>query len=306
MRQQHFLATSLFFLFSFSLLANHVDEYIQTYKDIAQREMRRSGIPASIILAQGIHESAWGRGKLAVNSNNHFGIKCKDYWEGPTFYTEDDDYENGKLIKSCFRSYDNVEFSYIDHTNFLVESPRYAKLFTYDKTDYRNWAKGLKECGYATDPKYTQKLIRIIEEHGLTQFDEDQPQLATTQIMEAPTFVIPVEFLQPQQQNTDPAIYVENDISTQDEHYVINQGNIIEPNSNFDYEVPREELPENPENQGVSTELIRNESNIELETLDNIVYQSPATGVIPNNTSNDKRLKNLGRKPRVSSGAGLR
>ncbi len=143
MRQQASYATLIFLCLSFTAFSNHVEKYINTYKDIAQREMRRSNIPASIILAQGIHESSWGRGELAVNSQNHFGIKCKDYWTGPTYYIEDDDYLNGKLIKSCFRAYDNVEDSYIDHTDFLVENDRYQGLFLYDRTDYRNWAKGL-------------------------------------------------------------------------------------------------------------------------------------------------------------------
>ncbi|HHS95245.1 MAG TPA: N-acetylmuramoyl-L-alanine amidase, partial [Phaeodactylibacter sp.] len=164
------IATMLMLLLSFSTFATHppyVRRYIETYAEIAVREMHRSGIPASIILAQGIQESSWGLAKLSINSNNHFGIKCKSSWTGPTFYIEDDDYVNGKLVKSCFRVYNSVEESYIDHTNFLVENARYLPLFQNDKTDYKSWAKGLKKCGYATDPHYAEKLIRNIEKYGL-------------------------------------------------------------------------------------------------------------------------------------------
>ncbi|MEM9823250.1 MAG: glucosaminidase domain-containing protein [Bacteroidota bacterium] len=146
-------------------------EYIKNYSDIAIREMQRSGIPASITLAQGIHESSWGRGDLSLNSNNHFGIKCKKEWQGNSFYYEDDDYVNGRLIKSCFRVYNTVEDSYIDHTNFLVGNSRYQSLFQLSTTDYKAWAKGLKKCGYATDPNYADKLIKTIEEYQLQQYD---------------------------------------------------------------------------------------------------------------------------------------
>jgi len=145
--------------------------YIEKYQKIAIREMHRSGIPASITLAQGILESSWGNGSLALKANNHFGIKCKSHWTGPSFYIEDDDFKNGKLIKSCFRAYDNAEASYIDHTDFLIENPRYQKLFSYDRTDYKKWAHGLKKCGYATDKKYAYKLINNIQKYNLSRFD---------------------------------------------------------------------------------------------------------------------------------------
>lgn len=158
--------------------------YIETYQDIAIREMHRSGIPASITLAQGILESSWGNGALALKANNHFGIKCKSTWSGPTFYIEDDDYKKGKLIKSCFRSYDNAEDSYIDHTEFLSDNPRYERLFSYERTDYTRWAHGLKKCGYATDKKYAYKLINTIEKYKLYEFDlipKEQPAIIASE-----------------------------------------------------------------------------------------------------------------------------
>jgi len=146
--------------------------YIDQYKDIAVAEMYRSGIPASIILAQGIHESANGHSRLAKESNNHFGIKCKSYWKGQTYYHKDDDYDNqGNLTDSCFRAYNEVIDSYIDHSNFLMYTAHYSVLFQYDRTDYVAWANGLKSCGYATDKAYAQKLIDKINLYNLHHFD---------------------------------------------------------------------------------------------------------------------------------------
>lgn len=175
MRKQRFvlLAFCLLGLLVPTAHSTSVDSpsYISKFKDIAIREMHRSGIPASITLAQAIHESAWGEGTLARSSNNYFGIKCKDYWTGPTYYIEDDDYQNGRLVKSCFRAYDDVESSFVDHSNFLRDNPRYQVLFTYQTTDYTAWARGLQNCGYATDQKYASKLIRTIERYQLDQYD---------------------------------------------------------------------------------------------------------------------------------------
>jgi flagellum-specific peptidoglycan hydrolase FlgJ len=149
------------------------DEYISTYKDLAIIEMQRSGIPASITLAQGLHESDYGKSKLARIANNHFGIKCKSYWTGKTYYHKDDDLDkSGNLIPSCFRQYDLVLMSYVDHSNFLLEGKNYQSLFEYDRTDYESWAYGLKRCGYATDPDYATKLIKLIEKYQLSQFDQ--------------------------------------------------------------------------------------------------------------------------------------
>ena len=191
-KQLHYVTLALLFFNTNTLSAeNYVDLYINTYKDIAIQEMMRSGIPASITLAQGIHESSWGKGALALNSNNHFGIKCKDYWQGPTFYYEDDDFDrNGKLIKSCFRAYENPEKSYADHTDFLMTTAHYQELFSYSATDYRRWAKGLKKCGYATDKEYANKLIRTIEKYQLYKYDLPQEQ---KMLVSAPRYNIPKE-----------------------------------------------------------------------------------------------------------------
>lgn len=164
--------TTVVFLSSFTRSYSPSIAYIQTYSELAIVEMNRSGIPASITLAQGILESQNGASKLAQNANNHFGIKCKKYWQGETYYHQDDDYDdNGKLIQSCFRAYDSVIDSYVDHTNFLKQSANYQELFSYSKTDYYNWAIGLKKCGYATDPQYGHKLVKIIEQKNLAQYD---------------------------------------------------------------------------------------------------------------------------------------
>ena len=140
------------------------EKYINTWKNLAISEMKRSGIPASITLAQGMLESGNGNSPLAVKSNNHFGIKCHG-WEGKEIFHDDD--EAGE----CFRHYKNAKESYLDHTDFLMSRSRYAFLFEYKPTDYKNWAKGLSKAGYATDPQYAQKLIDRIESYELYQYD---------------------------------------------------------------------------------------------------------------------------------------
>lgn len=148
------------------------DVYIENHKELAVVEMHRRGIPASIKLAQAILESGSGTSSFALSTNNHFGIKCKSYWKGNTYYHNDDDYNSeGRLIKSCFRSYERVIDSYVDHSNFLSERSHYAKLFLLPREDYVAWARGLQKYGYATDKKYAEKLISIIEKEGLTQYD---------------------------------------------------------------------------------------------------------------------------------------
>ena len=141
------------------------EEYIERYKSIAISDMQRYGIPASITLAQGILESDSGNSRLSVQSNNHFGIKCKRDWTGAKVYHDDD--EKGE----CFRSYPTVEDSYRDHAEFLDQSPRYDSLFAYGPTDYKSWARGLKAAGYATAPDYAQRLIRVIEDNQLYLLD---------------------------------------------------------------------------------------------------------------------------------------
>ena len=140
-------------------------EYFERYRDLAMEEMNRSGVPASITLAQGALESGDGTSRLALQANNHFGIKCHDDWNGKTM-KHDDDRKN-----ECFRKYGSVEESYRDHSDFLNDKSRYASLFELDPTDYKGWARGLKKAGYATSPTYDKTLIRIIEEYDLLQYD---------------------------------------------------------------------------------------------------------------------------------------
>ena len=142
------------------------EEYIDRYKDQAIKEMFRSGVPASITLAQGILESADGNSPLAKYANNHFGIKCHKGWTGETFI-QDDDARN-----ECFRKYHSAYESYKDHSDFLTSRSRYAGLFELKLTDYKGWARGLKKAGYATNPKYANILIHLIETHELNQYDE--------------------------------------------------------------------------------------------------------------------------------------
>ena len=143
---------------------SNIEDYVKVYSEIAMDEMIQFGIPASITLSQGILESGIGKGTLAVEANNHFGIKCHD-WNGKKIYHDDDEEQE------CFRKYDNPEYSYRDHSLFLSTRGRYSFLFELRKDDYRQWAKGLKKAGYATDPKYPQKLIDLIERYELYKYD---------------------------------------------------------------------------------------------------------------------------------------
>ena len=153
-------------LASLSLTAQRtsVEEYIEQFKDIAMSEMKRSGVPASITLAQGILESESGNSILVKKSNNHFGIKCKSNWTGETV-THDDD-ENSE----CFRVYQSAEESYRDHSDFLNAGMRYRSLFNLNPADYSGWARGLKKAGYATNPRYPDLLIKHIEQYNLQQY----------------------------------------------------------------------------------------------------------------------------------------
>ncbi|MBV1888474.1 MAG: glucosaminidase domain-containing protein, partial [Urechidicola sp.] len=141
-------------------------QYIDMYSEIAMEEMRRYKIPASITLAQGILESSSGQSGLTTRSNNHFGIKCHRGWTGGKTYHDDD--EKGE----CFRVYEHPEESFRDHSLFLAERTRYADLFKLKITDYKGWAKGLRKAGYATDKRYPEKLITIIETYDLYQYDK--------------------------------------------------------------------------------------------------------------------------------------
>jgi flagellum-specific peptidoglycan hydrolase FlgJ len=141
--------------------------YIERYKAIAKDNMLKTGIPASITLGQAILESGAGTGPLSIQANNHFGIKCHKEWSGPSIkYTDDAENE-------CFRKYEDPNGSFRDHSYFLTSRPRYAELFQFGKDDYKSWAYGLKAAGYATDPKYPDKLIGLIERYQLGKYDAE-------------------------------------------------------------------------------------------------------------------------------------
>lgn len=144
---------------------NSTEAYIEAFSDIAMIEMRKYNIPASITLAQGILESGAGRGRLAVEANNHFGIKCHG-WEGDKIYHDDD------ASQECFRKYNEALSSFEDHSKFLTGRSRYANLFKLKPDDYKGWAKGLRQAGYATDRQYPDKLIGLIERYRLYEYDQ--------------------------------------------------------------------------------------------------------------------------------------
>jgi flagellum-specific peptidoglycan hydrolase FlgJ len=147
------------------LTADPNEVYISQYAEIARDEMKKFKIPASITLAQGLLESQSGQGDLAMKSNNHFGIKCKREWKGKRVYHDDD------APQECFRAYKDPKDSFRDHSLFLVNRDRYAALFKLKKDDYKGWAHGLKKAGYATDPRYANKLISLIERFSLWRYD---------------------------------------------------------------------------------------------------------------------------------------
>ncbi|SHF84022.1 glucosaminidase domain-containing protein [Flavisolibacter ginsengisoli] len=149
---------------SFAQSTEVIQKYIDTYKDIAIEEMNRTGVPAAITLAQGIHETSAGQSDLVRKSNNHFGIKCKAEWSGPSVSHDDD------ARGECFRKYDDPIDSYKDHSDFLRTRPHYAFLFNLDPTDYEAWAYGLKKAGYATNPRYPQILIKLIKDYNLEDY----------------------------------------------------------------------------------------------------------------------------------------
>jgi flagellum-specific peptidoglycan hydrolase FlgJ len=155
--------------------------YVETFKNIAVREMKNSGIPASITLAQGILESGSGNSKLAREANNHFGIKCTSDWKGKTILEDDDKKDD------CFRVYKSAEESFSDHSEFLKRK-RYASLFELKKNDYRAWANGLKNAGYATNPKYADLLISLVERYSLYRYD--QGDMEAIQVVEKKNVLI--------------------------------------------------------------------------------------------------------------------
>lgn len=161
-KSEELIATS-----NISTTSSTVHDYINQFKDVAKNNMKEYKIPASITLAQGILESGAGKGRLCLEANNHFGIKCHTGWTGPSI-THDDD-----ALQECFRKYADPTDSYRDHSKFLTSRSRYNDLFTLDILDYKGWAQGLKNAGYATDPKYPSKLIGIIERYQLFLFDHE-------------------------------------------------------------------------------------------------------------------------------------
>ena len=173
-----------------SLIKTPAESYIERYKNIAITEMNGSGIPASITLAQGILESGSGNSKLAKEANNHFGIKCATEWKGETILQDDDNKDD------CFRVYKSPEESFRDHTEFLKRK-RYASLFELDKNDYRGWANGLKTAGYATNPRYAELLISLVERYDLSRFDrienEREKTIRENKVMKEIAINIPTE-----------------------------------------------------------------------------------------------------------------
>lgn len=164
-------------------------EYIKTYSGIAVEEMKRSGVPASITLAQGLLESGAGQSRLAVKANNHFGIKCHKNWKGRTISHDDD------AKGECFRAYDKAEDSFRDHSDFLRYNDRYKFLFDLEPTDYKGWCHGLKKAGYATDPKYAYKLIDVLEKYELYKYDNVKPGVISPDVLEKPVEVKPTELM---------------------------------------------------------------------------------------------------------------
>lgn len=160
-------------------------EYIEMYKELAISEMEKFHIPASITLAQGLLESGAGRSTLAKYYNNHFGIKCGRSWNGAKTYHDDD------RPNECFREYDHAKQSYEDHSLFLTRNPRYAPLFRLEMTDYKAWAHGLKKAGYATNPRYGELLVKLIEDYELYEYDRIKIKVATHK----PTEVKVVQFI---------------------------------------------------------------------------------------------------------------
>ena len=174
--KRFFLVVTSVFLTLLLQAQSPQQRYIDTYSSLAVQEMVRSGVPASITLAQGLLESGAGLSKLATEGNNHFGIKCHNGWTGRSMKQDDD--RRGE----CFRVYDRAEESFRDHSDFLRYRDRYKFLFDLELTDYKGWAYGLKQAGYATDPKYAAKLIQYIEDYDLSQYD----RLSTEQEAEMP------------------------------------------------------------------------------------------------------------------------
>lgn len=230
-----------------------VYNYIQEFKDIAMQNMKDYKIPASIILAQGVLESGSGKGLLSRKSNNHFGIKCHKGWAGETTTHDDDD--KGE----CFRKYDDPAESYRDHALFLTGRERYAALFQLDITNYRMWARGLREAGYATDPKYPQKLIGLIERYNLYEYDA----IALGKMKE----VVPTEETEEKVEFSKPV--VKEVVEQKKEEKVKEQSKKEEPTEIVQEtsEQPKKEQIESkePENNTVSTAVLKKQGTVKVE-----------------------------------------
>jgi LysM repeat protein len=179
----------LFICLSTNVIAQDAkSEYINKFKNLAVEQMQRSGVPASIILGQACLESAYGKSSLATEGKNHFGIKCHSSWNGEKIYYDDD------LAGECFRKYKTDKESFADHSDFLRYNKRYASLFDLKPTDYKAWAHGLKKAGYATNPKYAESLIKVIEDNKLYLYDKgvkiQVPSPVTLEKIEFENFVI--------------------------------------------------------------------------------------------------------------------
>lgn len=193
------------------LRADAIKEYINNYQELAISEMKRSGVPAAVTLAQGILETDAGKSDLVISSNNHFGIKCKSTWKGEKVYHDDD------MRGECFRKYPNASDSYVDHSDYLKTNARYDFLFRLQPEDYKAWAKGLRAAGYATNPRYADILITYIETYNLNQFSliamGKLPAIATDSIAAVAKNNVSAESIE----QTQSSLFLENiSISTGD------------------------------------------------------------------------------------------
>jgi LysM repeat protein len=189
------------------------EEYIEKYKNIAIEKMRKYRIPASITLAQACLESDDGNSILAREANNHFGIKCGSNWNGEKYYKDDDN------PNDCFRKYKSIDESFEDHTSYLINTKRYAQLFNLETTDYKGWAYGLKEAGYATNPKYAELLIKIIEDNKLYLLDENIKPLTAQNTNQGKTASEDWEI-----PTTPRKIYINNDVK----YIIVKEGDTFE------------------------------------------------------------------------------
>lgn len=267
--------------------------YINQYKDLAIEQMLRYHIPASITLAQGVFESGAGRSDLVRQGNNHFGIKCHN-WTGPTQYHDDD------ARGECFRVYSDARDSYEDHSKFLAQQPRYASLFSLSTTDYKAWARGLKQCGYATNPQYANKLIQIIELYKLNEFDNAKhydrfmaEHSGTDQPVNAEGLLHPIHifnknyYLQARQGDTFKSIGKEVGISwsklakynERDKHDQLNKGDIIYLKKKRKKAPPQYKKRPHSVQAGESMYSISQRYGIRLESLYKMNHLDPSSPI---------------------------